>query len=108
MGYLAGAAADFAIFGFVCLCLLSALCGVPVRCLRWYLFVPGVGVKMETIQPALDARKQELLEARFIGARVSVKTLFHSWKILPVSGCELRPLRTRSQLVRSLGQLRVE
>ncbi|CAH1122501.1 unnamed protein product [Ceutorhynchus assimilis] len=32
----------------------------------------GAGVKMEHFQAALDPRKQELLEARFLGARVSV------------------------------------
>lgn len=32
--------------------------------------VPGAGVKMEHFQAALDPRKQELLEARFIGAKV--------------------------------------
>ncbi|XP_063359333.1 serine/threonine-protein kinase tousled-like 2 isoform X7 [Cydia amplana] len=32
---------------------------------------PGVGVKMEHFQAALDPRKQELLEARFLGAKVS-------------------------------------
>lgn len=32
---------------------------------------PGAGVKMEHFQAALDPRKQELLEARFLGARVS-------------------------------------
>ncbi|KAG5888484.1 hypothetical protein JTB14_022110 [Gonioctena quinquepunctata] len=31
----------------------------------------GAGVKMEHFQAALDPRKQELLEARFLGARVS-------------------------------------
>lgn len=31
----------------------------------------GAAVKMEHIQAALDPRKQELLEARFLGARVS-------------------------------------
>lgn len=33
--------------------------------------VSGAGVKMEHFQAALDPRKQELLEARFLGARVS-------------------------------------
>lgn len=31
----------------------------------------GAAVKMEHFQAALDPRKQELLEARFLGARVS-------------------------------------
>lgn len=31
----------------------------------------GAGVKMEHFQAALDPRKQELLEARFLGAKVS-------------------------------------
>nr|CAH7731680.1 unnamed protein product [Callosobruchus chinensis] len=31
----------------------------------------GAGVKMEHFQTALDPRKQELLEARFLGARDS-------------------------------------
>ncbi|XP_018564587.1 serine/threonine-protein kinase tousled-like 2 isoform X2 [Anoplophora glabripennis] len=35
-------------------------------------FYSGAGVKMEHFQAALDPRKQELLEARFLGARVSV------------------------------------
>lgn len=30
----------------------------------------GAGVKMEHFQAALDPRKQELLEARFLGAKV--------------------------------------
>ena len=34
-------------------------------------FAGGAGVKMEHFQPALDPRKQELLEARFLGTRVS-------------------------------------
>lgn len=34
--------------------------------------VTGAGVKMEHFQAALDPRKQELLEARFMGVRVSV------------------------------------
>lgn len=33
--------------------------------------VSGAGVKMEHFQATLDPRKQELLEARFLGARVS-------------------------------------
>ncbi|XP_022112705.1 serine/threonine-protein kinase tousled-like 2 isoform X6 [Pieris rapae] len=32
---------------------------------------PGAGVKMEHFQAALDPRKQELLEARFLGAKMS-------------------------------------
>lgn len=32
---------------------------------------------MESIQPALDPRKQELLEARFLGARVSQDMSFY-------------------------------
>lgn len=35
-------------------------------------FVLGVGVKMEHFQAALDPRKQELLEARFLGAKVRI------------------------------------
>lgn len=44
---------------------------------------PGAGVKMEHFQAALDPRKQELLEARFLGAKVSLelKTLFQHSKI---------------------------
>lgn len=38
---------------------------------------------MESIQPALDPRKQELLEARFLGARVSI---FYN-RLLEVPGC---------------------
>uniref|UniRef100_A0A336MRL2 CSON004028 protein n=1 Tax=Culicoides sonorensis TaxID=179676 RepID=A0A336MRL2_CULSO len=30
----------------------------------------GAAVKMEPFQAALDPRKQELLEARFLGARI--------------------------------------
>ncbi|KAF6209292.1 hypothetical protein GE061_015037 [Apolygus lucorum] len=42
---------------------------------RWHLS-GGAGVKMEHhFQPALDPRKQELLEARFLGARVSLVSL---------------------------------
>lgn len=36
------------------------------------LLLLGAGVKMEHFQAALDPRKQELLEARFLGAKVSV------------------------------------
>ena len=38
-----------------------------------YLFhcLTGAAVKMDHFQPAIDPRKQELLEARFLGARVS-------------------------------------
>ncbi|XP_049867271.1 serine/threonine-protein kinase tousled-like 2 isoform X6 [Pectinophora gossypiella] len=35
----------------------------------------GAGVKMEHFQAALDPRKQELLEARFLGAKVSVEEI---------------------------------
>ncbi|XP_073943901.1 serine/threonine-protein kinase tousled-like 2 isoform X5 [Choristoneura fumiferana] len=35
----------------------------------------GVGVKMEHFQAALDPRKQELLEARFLGAKVSAREI---------------------------------
>lgn len=35
----------------------------------------AAAVKMEHFQPALDPRKQELLEARFLGARVSPRTI---------------------------------
>lgn len=39
----------------------------------FFLFAAGAGVKMEHhFQAALDPRKQELLEARFLGARVSL------------------------------------
>lgn len=33
--------------------------------------ISGAAVKMDHFQAALDPRKQELLEARFLGARVS-------------------------------------
>lgn len=33
--------------------------------------VLGAAIKMDHFQPAVDPRKQELLEARFLGARVS-------------------------------------
>lgn len=57
-------------------------------CYQWcvdksvVVFVVGAGVKMEHhFQAALDPRKQELLEARFLGARVSqvlrTKTRFY-------------------------------
>lgn len=37
-----------------------------------FIFRPaGAAVKMDHFQAALDPRKQELLEARFLGARVS-------------------------------------
>lgn len=36
-------------------------------------YFTGAAVKMDHFQPALDPRKQELLEARFLGARVSSK-----------------------------------
>lgn len=39
----------------------------------------GAAVKMEHFQAALDPRKQELLEARFLGARVSYLSLFRFW-----------------------------
>lgn len=35
------------------------------------VYLLGAAVKMEHFQAALDPRKQELLEARFLGARVS-------------------------------------
>jgi hypothetical protein len=35
------------------------------------IIITGAAVKMDHFQPALDPRKQELLEARFLGARVS-------------------------------------
>jgi hypothetical protein len=35
-------------------------------------------VKMEHFQPALDPRKQELLEARFLGTRVRRHFALHS------------------------------
>ncbi|KAM3962983.1 LOW QUALITY PROTEIN: tousled-like kinase [Aphomia sociella] len=35
----------------------------------------GAGVKMEHFQAALDPRKQELLEARFLGAKVSAREI---------------------------------
>lgn len=41
----------------------------------------GAAIKMDHFQPSVDPRKQELLEARFLGARVSVIQLpffFHS------------------------------
>jgi hypothetical protein len=34
--------------------------------------VLGAAIKMDHFQPAVDPRKQELLEARFLGARVSL------------------------------------
>lgn len=43
--------------------------GHDMRC------VTGAGVKMEHLQAVLDPRKQELLEARFLGARVSLSAL---------------------------------
>lgn len=44
----------------------------------------GAAVKMEPFQAALDPRKQELLEARFLGARVSLHflTLVFFFKII--------------------------
>lgn len=39
------------------------------------LAVAGAGVKMEQFQTTLDPRKQELLEARFLGAKVSAHFL---------------------------------
>lgn len=49
----------------------------------WIFFLPlsesGAAVKMEHFQAALDPRKQELLEARFLGARVSYLSLFRFW-----------------------------
>lgn len=32
----------------------------------------GAAIKMDHFQPAVDPRKQELLEARFLGARVII------------------------------------
>lgn len=34
------------------------------------LSLVGAAIKMDHFQPAVDPRKQELLEARFLGARV--------------------------------------
>lgn len=39
---------------------------------------PGAGVKMEHFQAALDPRKQELLEARFLGAKVSLRVYYNT------------------------------
>jgi len=36
-----------------------------------FKFFLGAAIKMDHFQPAVDPRKQELLEARFLGARVS-------------------------------------
>lgn len=41
------------------------------------LYSLGAAVKMEHFQAALDPRKQELLEARFTGARVSLLLFYH-------------------------------
>lgn len=43
----------------------------------YFLFAGGAGVKMEHFQPALDPRKQELLEARFLGTRVRPHFALH-------------------------------
>lgn len=51
----------------------SALC---------YLLAGGAGVKMEHFQAALDPRKQELLEARFLGARVSLNKILIIFALL--------------------------
>lgn len=47
--------------------------GCSTNSLFALVFRSGAAVKMEHIQAALDPRKQELLEARFLGARVSRK-----------------------------------
>jgi hypothetical protein len=39
--------------------------------------VLGAAIKMDHFQPAVDPRKQELLEARFLGARVSSLNFNH-------------------------------
>lgn len=36
-----------------------------------FLTFVGAAIKMDHFQPAVDPRKQELLEARFLGARVN-------------------------------------
>ena len=41
-----------------------------------FIFCLGAAVKMEPFQAALDPRKQELLEARFLGARVSFQVFY--------------------------------
>lgn len=43
----------------------------------------GAAVKMEHFQAALDPRKQELLEARFLGARVSFEKVYFFWENSP-------------------------
>ncbi|GBP86696.1 hypothetical protein EVAR_80489_1 [Eumeta japonica] len=43
----------------------------------------GAGVKMEHFQAALDPRKQELLEARFLGAKLIMQSeaVFRAWRV---------------------------
>ncbi|XP_022112704.1 serine/threonine-protein kinase tousled-like 2 isoform X5 [Pieris rapae] len=54
----------------------------------------GAGVKMEHFQAALDPRKQELLEARFLGAKVSAgAVLVESQRVT-----EFKPMSAGSQI----------
>lgn len=55
-------------------CFVTGAAGERSKCNSLWLVVPGAGVKMEHFQATLDLRKQELLEARFLGARVSLPT----------------------------------
>lgn len=41
-----------------------------------FIDILGAAIKMDHFQPAVDPRKQELLEARFLGARVRKTFLF--------------------------------
>lgn len=47
-----------------------------IEILKLEYVVAGAGVKMEHFQTSLDPRKQELLEARFLGVRVSIYFIF--------------------------------
>lgn len=50
--------------------------------------VAGAGVTMDHhFQAALDPRKQELLEARFLGARVSIQCLLQCLDVAYMSVC---------------------
>lgn len=53
--------------------------------INFHVFL-GAVVKMESIQPALDPRKHELLEARFMGARVSIPFRVMCWVWQTVNG----------------------
>lgn len=54
--------------GGLCSNLLNPMTKISTMYISYIL---GAAIKMDHFQPAVDPRKQELLEARFLGARVN-------------------------------------